>query len=137
MKINLKRSSRRYGEVGIYSFELKAQLTEYPAITATWSMLIHVLHPCKNIIKLKYPYWQRDSSYKIWKQSYAGVFYTIGRKARRGRWALLGSKWRPLTYAKYLLNFNELVRYKHYKSLLGLTVKKASESICGKRKVYL
>lgn len=35
------------------------------------------------------------------------------------------------------MNWNELVKYKHYKALMGLSLKKASDSICGKRRVFL
>jgi hypothetical protein len=51
MKINLiKKDGELYDEVGIYTTELQAELINYPAVIRTYVIVIHVLHPCKNVI---------------------------------------------------------------------------------------
>jgi hypothetical protein len=48
-KINLIKAGTLYDEVGIYTTELKAKLKAYPLIIRAYVIVIHVLHPCKNI----------------------------------------------------------------------------------------
>jgi hypothetical protein len=49
MKINLIKANKLYDEVGIYTTELKIVLN--PLVSRTYVIIIHVLHPCKNVTR--------------------------------------------------------------------------------------
>jgi len=64
LKINLTKADTLYGEVGHYGLEIDVKLDSYPSITRKYKLMIHVLHPCKNIRLMPVLNYRAD---EVWK----------------------------------------------------------------------